>query len=448
MNYQTIHQNMSKHVHGIMPSHLARLDWSREQIDAFQLKQLRHLLTHAKTNSVYYQKILKSYDIQSMQLSDLNTLPTLNKKTLLKHWDEIICVPEITKTKAEAHFQTLRDNPKANPFFQNKYYITASGGSSGLRGLYAWDLDYFAHITAVDFRYQIRDEAKHSTRFLPRITAVLTAPSPVHASTPLCTTRLAPDDKIIHLPVDISLQDVCKKLNQLQPTHLIGYASVISRLACEALRGALHISPKRVTTNSEPLLDIARENIIKAWNISPNNTWGSVEMGIAGIEDDHHQGLILSEDMIIFEPQAKQLIITNLFNYTLPLIRYVVDDILEIKSTPMSAYHITPTIAGRNDDWFVYPNQDNQIEIPPMTFWDILGREVLISEYQVEQTLEGAEVRVISYEGLNFNLIQEKLVRSLQKLGLLHPVISIKQVKEIARHPETGKLRRFMPLKN
>jgi phenylacetate-CoA ligase len=442
MDYQTIHQSISNRVHQIMPDHLARLDWSRQKIDAFQLKQLKHLLTHAKKNSLYYKDILKNFDIQSMQISDLNTLPTLNKKMLLAHWDDIICVPEITKAKAEAHFQKLRDNPRANPFFQNQYYITASGGSSGVRGLYAWDLNYFAQITAVDFRYQIQDEIIKKG-FTPRITAVLTAPSPVHASTPLCTTRLALEDTIIHLPVDASLQALCQQLNQIQPTHLIGYASVISRLASEALRGTLHISPKRVTTNSEPLHAYARENILKAWQVAANNTWGSVEMGIAGIENDTHQGLILSEDMIVFEPQAKQLIITNLFNYTLPLIRYIIDDIVEIKPSPISAYHITPNIAGRSDDWFVYANQ---IEVHPSIFWDILGREVLISEYQVKQTSQGAEICMIHYEGLNLDLIQSKLVHALKKAGLPHPVISIKCVKNIARHQETGKLRRFIPL--
>jgi phenylacetate-coenzyme A ligase PaaK-like adenylate-forming protein len=442
MNYKKIHQNISKNVQRIMPSHLARLNWSREHIEEFQLEKLKLLLAHAKKHSPYYRAILKPYDIQSMQISDLQTLPTLNKATLLEHWDDIVCIPEITKAKAEAHLQLLRDNLKANPFFQNQYYITASGGSSGLRGLYAWDSDYFANITAVDFRYQIRDEIQNKN-FTPRITAVLTAPSPIHASTPLCTTRLAVDDKIIHLPVDASLHDLSQELNQIQPTHLIGYASVISRLAREAQCGALHISPKRVTTNSEPLNHRARESIQKAWNILPNNTWGSVEMGIAGIEDDHHQGLILSEDMIIFEPQDKQLVITNLFNQTLPLIRYVVDDIVHIKTSPISAYHITPDIAGRNDDWFVYPNQ---VEIHPMIFWDVLEREVLMSEYQVEQTKQGANIRIIASEGLQLNHIQKKLEYSLKKSGLDHPVIVIKRVENISRHQETGKLRRFLPL--
>jgi phenylacetate-CoA ligase len=442
MNYKSIHKKLSQQTRHIMPEHLERLAWSREKIDAFQTQQLRTLLKHVSIHSPYYQKLLKPYDIDVMTPNDLKQLPKLTKQTVLDNWDEIVCVPELTKAKAEAHLEALRNNPNANPFFNNQYYVTATGGSSGLRGLYAWNLDYFSNLIAVDFRYQIQDE-QNTPGFTPRVTAVLTAPSPIHASTPLCTSQLDTHDKILHIPADLPLQAICGQLNQLKPTHLIGYASIITRLARAALNGQLSIAPKRATTNSEPLNDRGRETILKAWGIQTNNTWGSVEMGIAGIENDKHQGLLLSEDMIIFEPAEKQLIITNLFNTTLPLIRYVVDDIVDIQTAALSAYKLTPHIAGRSDDWFIYPNQ---VEIHPMIFWDIFEREPLISEYQVQQTKTGVIIRVVAYPGLALEMIQTKLVSSLKQLGLTHPSVSLKQVKTIARHQETGKLKRFIPL--
>ncbi len=454
MDYQTIHRNISRRVRDILPSHIARLDWSREKIDAFRLKQLRVLLQHVTSHSPYYQRLFQNYDIESMTLETLSQIPPLTKKEVLKHWDEIICVPEITKAKAEAHLQALRDNPKANPFFKDKYYITATGGSSGLRGLYVWDLNYFADITAVDFRHQVRDDLVKSG-FIPRKVAVLTAPSPIHASTPLCTTRLHYHDTIEHLPVNLPLQELCARLNVLQPTQLIGYASVITRLAKEALHGNLSIRPKRITTNSEPLNDAARKTIFEAFGVEANNTWGSVEMGIAGIEDDRHQGLILSEDMILFEPvdedlksvqhakDAKKIMITNLFNKTLPLIRYVVDDVIEVQEAPFTAYHVIPNIAGRTDDWFSYPNQ---VEIHPMVFWNVFELEGTISEYQVQQTEDGAKIYIIPYDSFDAESVKKRLKKDLIEAGLTHPKLNIEQVKHIKRHEETAKLRRFVPL--
>lgn len=220
------------------------------------------------------------------------------------------------------------------------------------------------------------------------------------------------------------------------------------------MQGRLNISPKRATTNSEPLDSESRKNIKLAWGVEPNNTWGSVEMGIAGIEDDRHQGLILSEDMIIFEPvdanlkpvqnpqDAVKLIITNLFNKTLPLIRYVVDDVLALEHVSFTNYQVTQTIGGRTDDWFVYPNN---IEIHPMTFWHILGQEANIAEYQVEQIHRGVIVRMTTYKQQNDARLKQTLQRELTKAGLRQPEIIFEHVSKLPRHEETGKLRRFIP---
>jgi|GEM_PF-4113569 len=97
--------------------------------------------------------------------------------------------------------------------YYNKYYITATGGSSGLRGLYAWDLEYYIDIAANYFRYFVRDEYKPEGQAKRNI-VVLTAPTAIHPITPLCTTLLDTSDKITHLPVDVSIQELCAQLKR------------------------------------------------------------------------------------------------------------------------------------------------------------------------------------------------------------------------------------------
>lgn len=116
---------------------------------------------------------------------------------------------------------------------------------------------------------------------------------------------------------------------------------------------------------------------------------------------------------------------------------------VEITQAAFSAYQITPNIVGRSDDWFVYPHQ---AEVHPMTFWNLFEEEPLISEYQVEQTKEGAIIRLLAYEGLNIEKMKATLETALQQLGLTHPKLAFERVKTITRHQETGKLRRFIPL--
>jgi phenylacetate-coenzyme A ligase PaaK-like adenylate-forming protein len=72
----------------------------------------------------------------------------------------------------------------------------------------------------------------------------------------------------------------------------------------------------------------------QAWGLEINNMWGCVEVGHIGIECDAHEGLHMSDDLIITEfvdhagkptgdPDAiDRVLVTSLFGRTLPLIRY------------------------------------------------------------------------------------------------------------------------------
>ena len=145
--------------------------------------------------------------------------------------------------------------------------------------------------------------------------------------------------------------------------------------------------------------------------------WGSVEMGVAAVEDDHYQGMLIAEDLVIIEPVddelhpikpdeiAKKLIITNLFNYSLPLIRYVVDDAVAISDVSFSSYKAIKKIVGRTDDWFIY----DAIQVHPMVFRHVLGQYAQISEYQVQQTKKGAHIRIIANDDINLAQLKTDL---------------------------------------
>src|SRR5579884_120117 len=69
----------------VMRSLLRRPDATRDEITAFQNKQLRRLITHAYENVPYYRRLfdrngLKPSDIQS--ISDLPTIPITSKRDL------------------------------------------------------------------------------------------------------------------------------------------------------------------------------------------------------------------------------------------------------------------------------------------------------------------------------------------------------------------------------
>lgn len=71
---------------------------------------------------------------------------------------------------------------------------------------------------------------------------------------------------------------------------------------------------------------------------------------------------------------------------------------------------LSRTIEGRADDWFCYAHN---IQVHPMTFRHVLGQNPNIIEYQVEQTQNGAIIRVVAPKNINRENLQKSLISSL-----------------------------------
>jgi phenylacetate-coenzyme A ligase PaaK-like adenylate-forming protein len=240
-----------------------------------------------------------------------------------------------------------------------------------------------------------------------------------------------------------------------RPTHLVGYPSVIGRLARAALAGELRIEPVRVSTNSEPLLDEDRRAIREAWDAPTHNLWGSTEIGVQAVGCGRGRGLHVCEDEVILErvdddgrpvapdePAARTLA-TGLANRTFPFIRYDLGD----QVTPLpgecacgSAFALVADIGGRRDDDFRY----GPTSVPAIAFRHVLGTDPRISEYQVTQTAAGADIVVVGDP--DREALASALVATLRRYGLPEPAIRIQAADSLRRHRDSGKLRRFVPL--
>ena len=269
---------------------------------------------------------------------------------------------------------------------------------------------------------------------------------------------LDPDREVRVFPADLTIDRMVEQLNVFQPDRIVGYASFIQELCAQALDGRLHIRPHRISTNSEPLFPEAREMAREAWGINIHNCWGSVEIGIGATEGEAFQGATLTEDFLIFEPvdaadqpvedctQADRLLVTKLYGHVMPLLRYEMTDtvIIDDSENPDApGYRRIKEIKGRADAWFIYPTN---IKIHPMVFRGVLGQDRHVSEYQVQQTPDGAKVLTITHGEFSPAGLEQSLIQSLKDAGLSNPRVSIRRVSELPRHPQTNKLKRFVPL--
>jgi phenylacetate-CoA ligase len=437
-------------IRAALEDHVTRLTWSRDQIERHRLERLRGLLGYARQRSVFHADRMGDLDPSAMTIEDLGRLPAMSKEESQREWDSIITVPDFKRAEAErilAEQRWFSYTPAGQQVF-------SSGGSSGVRGVYVWDWQVMITLACLAWRTQLREERRAAGPIRPRL-AVLVAGGPPHASTPLFDIASVAEMETIVVPAGNPFDEVRAAVAEARPTHLVGYASVIARLARASLAGELDIRPVRVSTNSEPLTDEDLASIKSAWQAPVHNLWGSTEIGVQAIGCGHGDGLHVCEDEVVLErvdeagnpvaddePAARTLA-TGLANWTFPFIRYDLGDEVEMLSGTCpcgSNLRRVASVAGRRDDDFRYGANT----VPASAFRFVLGTDPAISEYQVRQTRAGADVLVVGSP--NLSSVASALIDSLRPYGLSDPQVTVQPVPRIERHAATGKLKRFIAL--
>lgn len=439
-----------------LPQHLERLSWSRDQLSAERQRALRETLAFAKANSPWHAARLQDIDADSFTESDLTRLPVMSKHDVMSNWDDVVTDRQLKLAECNDHIGAKLEG-SGDYYYLDRYMVIATGGSSGVRGVFPWGWQEFIEIACATFRYQLRDEPPERLTG-QRVLAVVEAGEIVHGSPFLFSVSTDPEAAVQWFRADMPIADLVAALNAAQPTQINGFASALQELGAEALAGRLRISPRRVTTNSEPLLPETRAAVHQAWGVEINNMWGCVEGGHLGIECDAHEGMHLSEDLLITEfvdssgqpttdPDAiERVLLTSLFGRTLPLIRYELTDIPVPQAEPCSCgapFAMISDVKGRADDGFDY---GGRAYVHPLVFRTPLGQNPQIAEYKVRQTVNGAAIGIVASGVVDVPALRQKLVDALASAGLPDAEIEISLVDALQRHKETGKLKRFIPL--
>ena len=438
-------------VRAALEDHVARMEWSQEQIERYRTGRLRSLLGFARERSPFHAARMADIDPATATVEDLARLPPMIKREAQDNWDTIVTTPDIDRGGAErvlAQQRWFSYTPAGHQVF-------SSGGSSGVRGVYIWDWQQFITLACLAWRWQTRAERASGSDHRPARLGVLAAGEPPHASTPLFDVATEPLMETVVIPVGVPFEQVLRAVTEAWPTHLVGYASVIGRLARATIAGELDIRPVRVSTNSEPLSTEDRDAIEVAWGAPIHNLWGSTEIGVQAVGCGYGEGLHICEDEVILErvdslgrpvgpdEPAVRTLATGLAGRTFPFIRYDLGDevtLLPERCACGSSMRRVADIAGRRDDDFRYSER----MVPASAFRYVLGTDPQISEYQVHQTAAGADVLVVGSPDVS--AVAAALASSLRPYGLLNPEIKVRVVEQIPRHATTGKLKRFIAL--
>jgi len=436
---------------GVLPELFEALEWSAERIAAERETRLRAVIATAIERSPWHRQRLGGLDLDMSGERLLAALPPMTKNDLMTNFDAIVTDRRVTLSGIEAHLDGLGDGG----FFLDGYTAVTSGGSTGQRGCFVYDRDFWPRFYGGCFRYILREAAAARREGRQLIMASVAAGHPSHASAGF--GRVFGDALLstVRLGVDSPVSNQVATLNAAQPQILTGYPSALHLLAEETHAGRLRISPRRLMIYSEPLLPEARLSIEAAWGVRVGNLYATSEVGAVGGPCDLG-GSHLCEDMMVLEAvdaqgrpvpdgtRSAKVYLTSLSNHLLPLIRYEVTDEVTVLREPCpcgSAYRCVADVQGRLDDTFRY----DEVIVHPYVFRDALGRHHQVVEYQVRQTGQGAQVDVRCTADLDVTALMRTLTDALRGIGLSDPRVEVRVVDAIAR-TKMGKLPRFVPL--
>jgi phenylacetate-coenzyme A ligase PaaK-like adenylate-forming protein len=163
----------------------------------------------------------------------------------------------------------------------------------------------------------------------------------------------------------------------------------------------------------------------------------------------------LSDDLVIVEPvdrsgrpvppgeRSAKVLLTNLYNHAFPLIRYELTDeitLLDGRCPCGSEHRLVADVEGRLDDSFSYQG----VTVHPHVFRSPLSRQRHVIEYQVHQTVSGAQVLVRASGPVDTAVLGTEITHELARF-VADPDVSVVEVDAISRQ-DTGKLKRFVPL--
>jgi len=350
-------------VHRLAAELSARDTWSRAALLNLQHQRLEGLLAHAVSASPYYRDTIGEAVAAG---ESLDRLPILTKTVLMNEWDRIVTDPRLRLRDVESH---LAGERRAD-LLLGEYRPFATGGTTGERAVVVYSPTDWLDTIANCMRWIQAMGAEADTRVIG-----IGAPTALHITNRAFAELRAGHADAPRLSVLTPLPELVAHLNDYQPEMIFTYPSFARRLVEEHDAGRLRIHPRCIASTAEALSNVVRTMVRDAWNARVIDSYGITEGGMLGCECDASQGIHIAEDMVVFEvvdddnrrvpdgTQGSKVLVTSLFNRTLPLIRYEISDLatLDAGQCPCGRpYARVTSIEGRREDYMVLPARDGE----------------------------------------------------------------------------------------
>lgn len=377
---------------------------SLQELQGFRLNALRDLITYTYQNVPYYKNIYNSLGIHPDQIQTL---------------EDIKLLPVLTKETIRAAGASLR----SNDLQKMKYTIARSGGTTGepiasYVNQKAQALGTYAYLRGLEWM-----------GWKPGIPIITLFGGSLHRPTSISSRSRARDLVLgtVFLPAfELTREnaaDYLAKIRKYSPCVIKGYASAIYNLALYAQDLSMkNIRVLGIFSTAEYLPDQWAARISEVFNCPVKGYYGCGEVNSMGFQVEQAGPYIVPDEHVIIESidmvqngitKENTLLVTSLYNYAQPLIRYQLGDIGEVSAAGIN--HQTRStitnLVGRTSDMFL--RKDGTFVSPSLAPHIIAKTGLPVIRYQFIQSDKNSIEFLYETEGPDLSDLQKQEVASI-----------------------------------
>ena len=225
---------------------------------------------------------------------------------------------------------------------------------------------------------------------------------------------------------------------------LCTYVSTAEMLAKEQMEGRLNLNLKEIIVGGETLTPKTREYVEKIFQCKMRSLYASAEACGIALDCDYNHMHLHNESLIVepvdenYNPvpvgkQAQKILITSLYEKTVPLIRYEINDKVTIHTTPCKCGNKAPwvEVEGRSiEPPFIFKNEKGEVTVSTfMLFVKTMGLQNVRKIQLILHGYDWLECRVDFIENTGemetFQEIKGILADSLEKFNVKNVKISL-----------------------
>lgn len=399
-----IHPLWAKLNHPTYASYLREFEQNQyldpEDLRRLQMLRLRQQLISAYRYIPFYRHRmteagLTPLDIQTHE--DLRLLPVLTKRDIQDHGDMLLS----SNVPADKREQNQTGGSTGSPL---QFYVDVERFDSRMASTTRHDSwtglrvgDWCAQLWGSKF--DVGDRPDPSPRWRQRF---------LYRDLPLHTAAVSEESMMRYVEV----------LRKYRPRYMVSYAQSAALFAEFCTANNIHdITFDSMIVSAEMLLPGKRQIIEEAFGGKVFNRYGCREVSVIASECEYHSGLHVNADALLVEvepapnlpPGMGKILVTDLLNRSMPLIRYEIGDLASLDATQHCpcgrSLPLIGNIQGRSSDFLRLPS-GRMIAGPSLALLAADMRDVRQVQF-IQHTPERLTLKVVAGYGYGVRTEQE-----------------------------------------